>query len=60
MANKTTEVWASRKIARNVARSRMKKNGIAHPNKARYAIRSGMIAKLPSYFAANWRKVAAK
>lgn len=51
-------VWASRKIARNVAHANMRRAGIVHPNKPRYGIRSGMVTRLPSYFAQSWRSAA--
>ena len=50
------KVFATRKIARNVARARMRKQGIVHPNKPRYTVRHGMLEKLDSYFASNWRR----
>lgn len=52
------KIFATRKIARRVAHARMQQKGIVHPNKPRYAFRSDMFMKLPSYFATNWRKFA--
>lgn len=44
-----------RKLLRSVARANMKRAGIQKMNKARYTIKNGMVTKLPSYFAENWR-----
>ena len=52
------KVWASRKIARRIAKARMQHTGILHPNKARYGIQAGLPTKMPSYFAENWRRAA--
>lgn len=52
------KVWASRKIARRIAKARMQHKGILHPNKPRYGIQAGLPTKMPSYFAENWRRAA--
>lgn len=53
----------TRKIDRAVAHAKMKKEGIAHPNKSehmRYQTFTGatMTKVEPSYFAKNWRAYA--
>ena len=52
------KVWASRKIARRIAKARMQHTGILHVNKPRYGIQAGLPTKMPSYFAENWRRCA--
>lgn len=52
------KVWASRKIARKIAHARMRKAGVVHANKPRYGIQAGLLTKVPSYFAENWRRAA--
>lgn len=47
-----------RELLRAKARANMKKKGIVHMNKPRFAFRNGMPTKLPSFFAENWRAYA--
>lgn len=47
-----------RELLRAKARAKMRKKGIVHMNKPRYGVRSGMVMKLPSYFADHWREFA--
>lgn len=44
-----------RKLLRSMARANMKRAGIQKMNKPRYMVKNGMLVKMPSYFAANWR-----
>lgn len=44
-----------RKYLRSMARANMERAGVRKMNKARYTVRNGMVVKLPSYFATNWR-----
>ena len=55
---KNEKVWASRKIARKVARARMQHKGVQHINKHPYVIQTGLPTRMLSYFARNWRKFA--
>lgn len=48
----------SRKIDRNIARARMRKMGVAKPNKEKLGIKGNMVVTLPSYFATHWRAFA--
>ena len=48
----------SRKIDRNIARARMRRVGVVHPNKPQYGVEHGLLVKRPSYFAQHWREVA--
>lgn len=47
-----------RTLLRAKARAAMRKKGVVHMNKPRYAMRNGMVMKLPSYFAQHWREYA--
>lgn len=50
----------SRKIDRNIARARMRRMGIMHPNRPQIGVMGGVLVKGPSYFAAHWRELAAR
>lgn len=56
--NKKVAVFATRKIARNVARARMRYAGAVQVNKEKFGVSGQMIVRLPSFFAANWRRYA--
>ena len=56
--HKNVAVFATRKIARNVARARMRGAGAVQINKEKFGIRGQMIVKLPSFFSARWRDYA--
>lgn len=47
-----------RSLLRAKARAAIRKKGIVHMNKPRYALRNRMVTKLPSYFAQHWREYA--
>ena len=44
-----------RKILRSIARANMRRAGIKKMNKPRFMVRGGVLAKVPSFFAENWR-----
>lgn len=51
-----------RKYLRAIARANMEREGVKRINKRRYMVnpRTGMVEKMPSFFAENWRKYAAR
>lgn len=49
--------YATRKIARSVARAKMRDMGLTKVNKPRYYVKAGLLMRAPSYFAQNWRGV---
>ena len=49
--------YATRKIARSVARAKMRDMGLTKVNKPHYYVKAGLLLRAPSYFAQNWRGV---
>lgn len=48
-----------RELYRSIARSSMERRGVTRINKKRQVVENGVVKKLPSYFAQNWRREAA-